>query len=1025
MSDSESEEDPRFRIPRGSSDEEIDSDVASLASADNPSKSIARQNGSKDSGGEDTLSDDEDGGGFLLSEMLSSKPTVNGQTVSETAKKLMPTYFDSESEDSSQEEVLDADDEASEADEEKIAEVAFAATNRRDLDKRRLREARVVDPVVGEENIHAAPGDEGITQKEMMRRMLNALGKTGDGDKGRGIAELEKKVARLHTRGKKELSVPLPTPVQDRIERVAAYEHVKQLMSDKWNDAVKSNRRANHLVFPLNGENDRVGRNTSDIAGNFQPVNEYEDEIQRILVEAGVASEKQVCQGEEQAIDDLGVSEVTKGQVLERRRQMAKMRSLMFHHEQKLKRIKRIKSKKFRREMKKEREKLTGMMDHEEVEEALLKAERKRAEERMTLRHKNTSKWVRRQLKRGEAKRNQTARAAIEEQLRLHDELKKKQGVDDDSDESNDEDGDETEEALQKQLNDIQTELTAGEVPKKQKGIMGMRFMQAAQERQRKEALALLKEMKTGDEQHDSEDEVRMKGRQFFNKEEQSTAVGDNVVLEERRQPRLQEDDDYDGGEDIDELKRRVEEEYAESGNAIEEGKSIAGDTLDGIRVVLQKANRPSGFTSKLNGRLSVDNNPWLRGVGTDKIKEREASEELEDEDSQRNNNLTVVDLERPSVKKGTQTGSQTSRDKQMVNQAPTERRAKAPSNMINDGSMRSAQISSEMVLKPPVTAENRPDTAHENHALDHNLGGLLEHGQMERSTDPRGTKNNPMTVSNSRSATTCANGTSKKKRKRTRSTTLAENEKVDEAGSSWSGKKPLNNPWLQSNGSVDRKRSKSQRLKQDLDKKAEIENSKRRRPSEDEAKTVERMKQVAEAFAGAGGAEEEDFMEAKMDEVEAGLPGAKELQAEVLPGWGKWDGAGVKPKKSESAFARAARQRLLDARKSAVKARRDAKLNHVILDQRRIKQAAQLTMAQVPFPFAKREEWEMEVRTPLCKELMTGKRFEEVVRPRVSKAVGTIIEPLAQTRAGKRAVLKMRSERAGQRNRARRGLMR
>ncbi|PXF47970.1 hypothetical protein BWQ96_02356 [Gracilariopsis chorda] len=963
--------------------------------------------------------------------MLSSKPQVNHQTVSETAKKLMPAYSDNESEDP-QEDILDADEEASDADEEKLAEVAFAATKRRDLDKRRLREARVVDPVVGEENIHAAPGDEEITQKEMMQRMLNALGKTGDGDKGRAMAELEKKVARLHTHGKKELSVPLPAPVQGRIERAAAYDQVKQLVSDKWNDAVKSNRRAKRLVFPLNGEGVRVGRNTSDIAGNFQPMNQYEDEIQKILVEAGVASEKQVRHGEEKAIDDLGVSEVTKEEVLERRRQMAKMRSLMFHYERKMKRIKRIKSKKFRRVMKKEREKLVGMMDSEEEEEALMKAERERAEERMTLRHKNTSKWVRRQLKRGETKRNLNTRAAIEEQLRLHDELKKKQGVTNDSDESDGEDGEETEEALQKQLNDIQTELLQNEAPKKQKGIMGMRFMQAAQERQRKEALALLKEMKTGGEQYDSDDEVRMKGRQFFNREERFTAVPDNAGSEERRQPGLQENSDHDDDEAIDELQKHVEEAYVESGNAIEEGKAIPGDTLDDIQEVLQKANRPSGFTSKLSGRLSVDNNPWLRGKSSGRIKELKASEDLDEEESCGTRDSHGVGLDETSIEKQhIQTASQSSRGKQKVNQTPIERhvKEKAPSKITKDGVISVSQSSNQTVLRIANTPEAQSGTALGAQTRDQDRVGLLKQvirrSQGETSAEPRHSKTDAVKVSESRDETTAVKSTSKNKRKRVRSTAHAENGEVDETRSSLDGTKPPNNPWLQQDGSGSRKRSKSKHSKQKLDKEREIEKSKKRRPVEDETKTIERMKQVAEAFAGAGGAEEDDFMSAKMEEVEAGLPEAKDLQAEVLPGWGKWDGAGVKPKKSESAFARAARQRLQEARKNAVKARKDAKLNHVILDQRRIKQAAQLTMAQVPFPFAKREEWEMEVRTPICKELMAGGRFEEVVKPRVSKTVGTVIEPLVQTRAGKQAVLRMRSERAGKRVRARRGLMR
>ena len=52
------------------------------------------------------------------------------------------------------------------------------------------------------------------------------------------------------------------------------------------------------------------------------------------------------------------------------------------------------------------------------------KAERLRAEERMTLRHKNTSKWAKRLLQRKDL--DPQSRAALEEQLRLGQQLRKK-----------------------------------------------------------------------------------------------------------------------------------------------------------------------------------------------------------------------------------------------------------------------------------------------------------------------------------------------------------------------------------------------------------------------------------------------------------------------------------------------------------------------------------------------------------------------------------------------------------------------
>lgn len=146
-----------------------------------------------------------------------------------------------------------------------------------------------------------------------------------------------------------------------------------------------------------------------------------------MLAEGGMQGEKDVARREE---DDLKAVEVSKEEVLERRRELARMRSLAFEYERKMRRIKKIKSKRFRKIMKAEKAKIQdelGQGDGENALEERIKAERRRAEERMTLRHKNTSKWVKRQLKRGEDKRNPNTRAAIEEQLRTHEQLRRRQ----------------------------------------------------------------------------------------------------------------------------------------------------------------------------------------------------------------------------------------------------------------------------------------------------------------------------------------------------------------------------------------------------------------------------------------------------------------------------------------------------------------------------------------------------------------------------------------------------------------------
>ena len=86
------------------------------------------------------------------------------------------------------------------------------------------------------------------------------------------------------------------------------------------------------------------------------------------------------------------------------------MRTLLFYAEQKEKRAAKIKSKKYRKLRKKDKERHAepalsleqlDEFDPEAADEERMKLERQRAEERMNLRHKKGSKWAK-QLMRGE-----------------------------------------------------------------------------------------------------------------------------------------------------------------------------------------------------------------------------------------------------------------------------------------------------------------------------------------------------------------------------------------------------------------------------------------------------------------------------------------------------------------------------------------------------------------------------------------------------------------------------------------------
>ena len=184
---------------------------------------------------------------------------------------------------------------------------------------------------------------------------------------------------------------------------------------------------------------------------DFVPENDFEKEIMRHLKEANALTGQDVERAE-----DLALNELTPEEARERRARLAKMRNLLFKHEMKAKRVKAIKSKTFHRHNRK-----TGAMkviDGETGEEigdddaalegldpdnsAEAKREYLRAQERMLLKHKNTSRWAKRAIKKGLAHLPGT-KEAIAEQLRIGQELKRKIGIGGERGASRDDDDDE------------------------------------------------------------------------------------------------------------------------------------------------------------------------------------------------------------------------------------------------------------------------------------------------------------------------------------------------------------------------------------------------------------------------------------------------------------------------------------------------------------------------------------------------------------------------------------------------------
>ena len=311
---------------------------------------------------------------------------------------------------------------------------------------------------------------------------------------------------------------PMDRVVADRTKRKIAYKNESKEIT-AWMAAVQENRQAETLDFKPNKE--RIDVMTRDsLVDKFKPTTDFEKELELALLKAGQADEKKMLQAEEDALqDDLGANRLTMEEYKRRRGQLAQMRALMSYYEQKRHHMKKIKSKKYRRIRKRQRERLkeseleasmldTETEDNDLAKELQEKEEVARIQERMTLAHKNTSKWARRILKRGK-KVDVETRRALSAQLQRGDDLRKKlmsaSGENSDHDGSSDDEEEDLVESARKVLLDIQDDSRkAGDgLDQGQSGLFKLSFMQRGIQKQREraqeEARKLLREIEANE----------------------------------------------------------------------------------------------------------------------------------------------------------------------------------------------------------------------------------------------------------------------------------------------------------------------------------------------------------------------------------------------------------------------------------------------------------------------------------------------------------------------------------------------
>ncbi|XP_020575501.1 uncharacterized protein C57A7.06 [Phalaenopsis equestris] len=308
-----------------------------------------------------------------------------------------------------------------------------------------------------------------------------------------GYSKLRK---RLHQLEKAPMAIqaPLPKVEKDKLERKVTYEKSRKEIT-KWEPLVKRNREAPTLYF---GEDIDLGMHTvGTIAAEYKPRTEFEKKMAALIGDPAVMEAHR-----KDGARLLELNKVTIEDVMDHQNRLAKMRSLLFRHEMKAKHIKNIKSKTYHRILKKERRKAGSAeanVDPEAAKELAIKQEFKRAEERMTLKHKNSSKWAKRILKRGFKAQDEGTRTAIAEQLQQHALLTRKMNSmneNSSSDETSDDDSNELlpcsdSEGVSKLLNKAKEKTIKAmeeedEIPKS--GVFALPFMERSLKKQKEAA---------------------------------------------------------------------------------------------------------------------------------------------------------------------------------------------------------------------------------------------------------------------------------------------------------------------------------------------------------------------------------------------------------------------------------------------------------------------------------------------------------------------------------------------------------
>ena len=529
-SDSEGVE---WRVGLGEDDDdsEIDSDEAfgesdeerfeGFAFAGSSSKQRTKQNGHSDIGLDDMGSDEEDDGSL-------------GEDAIDLAQALDDFSDDDDSAtgSGSGSEEGDSTSNSPDTDDEEDEDVDMDDPTKFDALK------SLVSAFSGEDS--SGKGAESTSKSKIDLQDLGLFG-VKDQNIKKSLKLMKKEERATKPGASKKLDVPLARRHQERLLRVAASEKANKTL-DRWLDTVKQNRRADHLVFPLPESLPNAGLDNQELLPLTQRTagTELEQTIMSIIAESGLAPAAKKTPDDPSAAaaeEDQSISRAELQSLWNERR---REREATSREQARAKRIKKIKSKSYRRVHRKELAKIGlqeaeegGDIDSEEEREA---QHRRRATERMGARHRE-SKWAKSAKKTGRAAWDDDYRAGLTDMARRDEELRRRVegkasgSEDDDGSEASDSDDEAGKQRLLRELKQVATANDDEPVS----NLMKLPFMQRAEAAQRKkndETIAdIMRQMASNSESEiDDEQEEAEIGRRTYGGANTKTAEDEREV---------------------------------------------------------------------------------------------------------------------------------------------------------------------------------------------------------------------------------------------------------------------------------------------------------------------------------------------------------------------------------------------------------------------------------------------------------------------------------------------------------------